>query len=108
MSTQQLRAGHGTLAHAAALVAEARSDLDQQAAGLQSRVLAAQGRWQGAGGSAFFAVQQAWTQKQTVILSALDDFEAALRGTQTRNEAADEAAMALQNAHLHRLDGVRR
>jgi WXG100 family type VII secretion target len=108
MSTHEMRAGHGTLATAAGFVADAKADLDHQAAALASRLAAAQGRWQGAGGSAFFAVQQTWNDKQRTILAALEEFQSALRGTQARNEASDESASALQNAHLHRLDGIRR
>ena len=108
MTTHLMRAGHGTLGTAAGLVAQAQADLEHQAAGLQQRLLAAQSRWQGAGGAAFAAVGQTWNDKQRTILAALDDFNTALLATESRNQASDDAAMALQNAHLHRLDGIRR
>ena len=107
MNQQELRAGAGTLPRAARMVAEARGDLDHLAATVSAQVLAARGRWQGAGGAAFFAVQEAWSHKQHVLVSALADFEAGLLGTERRTEASDDEARTAQHALLQRLDGVR-
>ena len=82
MSTNQMWAGEGSLGRAASMVAEARVDFDRLAAVLTAEIAGHQSRWQGSGGSAFFAVQQAWTDKQRTIVAALNGFEQALLGTQ--------------------------
>ncbi|WP_372736904.1 WXG100 family type VII secretion target [Nocardioides sp.] len=108
MTNNQMMAGEGTLARAAEMVAAAKIDLDQLSNNLSSRLLSAQSQWQGAGGSAFFTLHQAWNQKQRSILAALHEFESGLRRTQQHNLATDDAAQAAQRTVLHRLDGVRR
>lgn len=106
MNANEMLAGEGTLARAAGMVADAKVEFDQLSAGLSDRIMGAQGRWQGAGGSAFFGLHQAWTDKQKVIVAALNEFEANLRGTQSANLATDDNAMSAQNANLHRLGGI--
>ncbi len=58
-----------------------------------------------AGGSAFFALQQAWTEKQKVITNALNDFEASLTSTERDNVNTDEAQSANYNRTAGRLGG---
>jgi WXG100 family type VII secretion target len=90
--------GEHTLSRAAGLVADARSDLDGLNRRLDGQVAGLQGRWTGAGGSAFFALHRAWTERQASIAATLDAFEASLRSTERDNLATDDA----QSAHYHR------
>lgn len=99
----QMGLGAGTLSRAADLVAQARLDLDGVSSRLEGQVTSVAGRWVGAGGNAFQALHAAWTDRQRMVTRALDDFEAALRGTEGDFLAADDAASAAHAALHHRL-----
>jgi len=103
MSVHEMGQGEGTLSRASALVAEARVDFDRLARDLDGRIAGLQGRWVGAGGAAFFQLHRTWTEKQQVIVSALDDFEASLLGTERDNRSTDEAQMSSYRRNLARL-----
>ena len=94
MSEAEMGQGEGTLTRAAGLVAGARGDFDQISARLAGQIEALRSGWAGAGGQAFFALHQAWTEKQRAIVSALDEFEAALTRTERDNLATDDAQSA--------------
>ena len=94
MSAPEMGQDEGTLGKGAGLVAVARVDLDRISSRLDGQIQALRGRWQGAGGTAFFALHQAWTEKQRTIVSALDSFEMALTGTERDNVATDQAQSA--------------
>ncbi len=81
--------GEGTLTKAAGLVATAKQDFDSLSGNLSGQIAGMQGKWAGAGGSAFFALHQAWTEKQKVITNALNDFEASLTSTEKDNMNTD-------------------
>lgn len=89
-SAQVMGQGQGALSRAAGLVADARHDLDRLNTELVSHVDAARSRWTGQGGSAFTALGLAWSERQRVIVRALDGFEAALRATEHDNLTTDE------------------
>ncbi len=74
--------GEKTLTKAAGLVADAKRDFDGLARQLDDQISALKGKWVGQGGAAFFTLHQAWTEKQNTIVSALNEFEASLVGTQ--------------------------
>jgi len=93
--------GERTLTRAAGLVAEARTDLDGLSRRLDGQIAGLQGRWAGAGATAFFALHRVWTERQHVITRALDDFESALVSTERDNLATDDA----QSATYHRTAG---
>lgn len=93
--------GEGTLTRAASLVSEARSDFNGFAARLDGQIAAVQGRWGGQGAQAFFLLHQAWTEKQKVIVDALDEFAASLTTTERDNVSTDET----QGASYARLNG---
>lgn len=90
--------GEHTLSRAAGMVADAQHDLDGLSRRLDAQVAGLQGGWSGAGGTAFFALHQAWTERQSAITSALAGLEAGLRSTERDNVATDQD----QSAHYHR------
>lgn len=106
MPANQMRAGEGTLVQASSLVSDAKVDFDRLSANLTEQILAAQSRWQGEGGKAFFGLQQAWSDKQRIIVSALERFQSELTGTQTVFTGADHGAQAGANANINRLGAV--
>jgi uncharacterized protein YukE len=95
--------GERTLSRAASLVADAKADFDSLSRALEGQILGAQGKWAGQGGSAFFALHEAWTQKQSVITSALNEFEASLTSTERDNMSTDETQSATYNRYSSRL-----
>jgi WXG100 family type VII secretion target len=93
--------GAQTLTRAAGLVADARADFDGLSRRLDAQIAGLQGRWAGAGATAFFALHTAWADRQHVITRALDDFEASLISTERDNVVTDDA----QSATYHRTAG---
>lgn len=93
--------GERTLTRAAGLVADARADFDTLSKSLEQQILAQQGKWVGAGGAAFFTLHQAWTDRQRVITSALNEFEASLTSTERDNMSTDET----QSSNYNRVAG---
>jgi WXG100 family type VII secretion target len=93
-STPEIGQGEGTLTRAAGLVAAARGDFDRISTRLETQINGLRGRWAGAGGQAFFTLHQAWTEKQRVIVRALDELEASLTRTERDNIATDQAQSA--------------
>ena len=93
--------GEGTLTRAAGLVSEAKQDFDAMSKALEGQIAGLQGKWAGAGGSAFFQLHQAWTEKQRIITNALNEFEASLTSTEKDNVNTDES----QSANYSRVAG---
>lgn len=93
--------GEHTLTRAAGLVAEAKQDFDSMSKVLEGQIAGLQGKWAGAGGTAFFALHQAWSDKQRVITSALNEFEASLTSTEKDNTSTDQD----QSANYSRVAG---
>ena len=93
--------GERTLTRAAGLVADAKADFDALSKSLEQQILAQQGKWVGAGGSAFFTLHQAWTDKQRIITNALNEFEASLTSTERDNMSTDET----QSSNYNRVAG---
>jgi WXG100 family type VII secretion target len=90
MTNQEFGQGEGTLTRAAGLVTDARGDFDKIAGKLTNQIAAVQSKWGGSGAAAFFALNQAWTEKQQVIVSALDEFSNSLGVTERDNVSTDE------------------
>jgi ESAT-6 family protein len=86
--------GSGALSTAAGMVAAARGDLDRLTGELGHHLDAARGQWSGQGGAAFTALGLAWTERQRVIVGALDGFETALRSTERDNTTTDDLQAA--------------
>ena len=91
MSTQEFGQGEGTLTRAAGMVTDARADFDRIAAKLTDQIAGVQGKWGGAGAQAFFTLHQAWSEKQKVIVTALDEFSTSLDVTEKDNVSTDES-----------------
>ncbi|QZY29331.1 WXG100 family type VII secretion target [Nocardioides coralli] len=105
MSSNEMGMGEGTLTKAAGLVAEAKQDFDRLSGKLEGQIAALQGKWAGAGGQAFFTLHRAWTEKQKVIVSALNEFEGALVGTEKDAMGTDDAQATNYSRNLNRLGG---
>ena len=97
--------GVGTLGRGADLVEGARHDFDRMSADLDHELDLLRSRWQGSGGSAFFAVKEAWTDRQGVVVAALDGLATALRGTERDVLATDDTQAAGFHQDLGRLGG---
>jgi len=106
MTSNEMAAGDRVLSRAAAMVATARVDLTRDAANLEARINGLRGRWQGAGGQAFFALHRAWSEKQRVIVAALEGFEHSLRATEYDNVRTDETQQSNQLNLATRLESI--
>jgi len=95
--------GERTLTRAAGLVADARQDFEGLSRALEGQIAGLQGKWAGAGGTAFFSLHQAWTEKQRVITNALNEFEASLTSTERDNMSTDETQSSAYNRFAGRL-----
>lgn len=93
--------GQGTLTKAAAMVAEARGDFTTISNKLGGQISGVQSSWGGQGATAFFALHQAWTEKQKTIVDALDEFSNSLTSTEKDNTNTDDT----QNASYTKLTG---
>ncbi|GAB3790622.1 WXG100 family type VII secretion target [Nocardioides ungokensis] len=93
-SAPEMGQGERTLSRAAGMVAEAKQDFDGFSRRLDGQIAGLRGAWCGAGGTAFFALHQAWTERQRVITGALDEFEASLRSTERDNTHTDQTQAA--------------
>ena len=82
MAANEMGMGEGTLSKAAGMVSTAKQDFNRLSGDLEGQIADLKGKWAGAGGQAFFILHQAWTDKQKLVVSALDEFEASLRGTE--------------------------
>lgn len=87
----QMGQGQGALSSAAALVTDAKHDFDRLDRLLIDHIDSARAQWAGHGGSAFVALGRAWSEKQRVIVGALDGFAASLRDVERDNSATDDA-----------------
>jgi WXG100 family type VII secretion target len=104
---QEMKAGSNTLQRAAGMVVDAKGDFDKLSGNLSGQLSSMSAKWVGQGGSAFQALQTAWTEKQGKIVRALDDFEAALTQTQRDNISTDDTQHGNMNKLTGRLDGIK-
>jgi len=94
---------YGALSRAAALVGEARSDLDGLDGRVTAQLAAAGARWTGHGGAAFQSLGRAWSERQRSIVGALATFEQSLLSTERDNTATDHAQATGLARTQHRL-----
>lgn len=97
--------GERTLTRAAGLVGQAKQDFDALSKALDGQIAGLQGKWAGAGGTAFFTLHQAWTEKQAVITKALNEFVSSLTSTERDNFNTDDTQSANYNRFAGRLGG---
>jgi WXG100 family type VII secretion target len=102
----QTSAADQALTRAAGMVATAKVDFDRRAASLDDQIVGMTARWQGSGGLAFQNLQQAWQEKQTTIMRALNDFEQSLVSTDRDFTSTDDTQAQTSTANLGRLDGI--
>lgn len=107
-NTDDYGQGERTLSQAATLVSAAKVDFDRLSGTLEDNIAALRGKWAGAGGQAFFVLHQAWTEKQKVIVSALNEFETSLQTTERDNISTDDTQSSNYHRVSGRLDGVSR
>ena len=93
--------GEKTLSRAAGMVADAKTDFDGMSRRLDGQIAGLRGKWAGAGGTAFFALHQAWNEKQRVITNALNEFQASLTSTEKDNVNTDQT----QSSNYSRVAG---
>jgi len=103
MATNEMGMGEGTLGKAAQLVSGAKQDFDRLSGELEGQIGDLRGKWAGSGGQAFFVLHQAWTEKQKVIVKALNDFETSLLGTQKDVSSTDDTQASNFNNFQNRL-----
>lgn len=102
-SATEMGQGEKTLSQAAGMVADAKSDFDSFSKTLDGQIAGLRTKWAGAGAQAFFILHQAWTEKQAVILSALNEFEASLLSTEKDNVNTDDTQSSNYNRYAGRL-----
>lgn len=95
--------GDGTLGRAAAMVTQAKADFLTTSTQLSGRIQGMQSQFQGQGGSSFFLLHQAWTERQRTIVEALDRFAESLVATERDNLATDEAQSTVMRSLAGRL-----
>jgi uncharacterized protein YukE len=81
---------YGALSHAAALVREARGDLDRLDQRVALHLATAESSWSGRGAAALQTLGRAWSERQRTIVGALDLFEHSLRSTERDNTLTDD------------------
>ena len=104
--TTPYMAGSGTLVRAAGMVNTAHDDFNRLSATLSDQLSNLTAQWQGQGGTAFFNLQTAWTEKQRTIVAALLEFERALQGTDRINVSNDEEVGSAGNTLTGRLGEI--
>ena len=97
--------GERTLTRAAGLVAEAKQDFDGLSKALDGQIAGIQGKWAGAGGTAFLVAPPGLDREAAVITNALNEFEASLTSTEKDNLNTDEAQSSNYNRFSGRLGG---
>lgn len=83
----------------AALVSDARADLEQQLSALRGKLAGIGSQWLGGGSTAFQALMVRWDDDARRIVTALNGFEANLRSSEQTYSASDEA-QSTSYAHL--------
>lgn len=92
MTVSTLKAGAGTLAHAAKMTGDAHDDFHAMAARLSSRLELHLAGWQGAGSTAFQQLHASWHEHHTRIAALLTELEAVFVRTEAGFDETDAAA----------------
>lgn len=78
------------LVRGAQMVVDAKSDLDGQLSSLRGKLGSIGSQWVGSGSAAFQQVMSRWDEDSRRLLTALDEFEANLRSSESTYNVADE------------------
>ena len=99
-STREMGQGAGALSRGAAMVDEARHDLDVLERQLAAHLAEAASAWGGQGSVAFQALGRAWSTRQRTIVAALSGFAVSLRSSERDNTTTDHArSTAFERTH---------
>jgi len=101
--SREMGQGAGALSSGAALVDEARCDLEVLERQLTVRLAEATSAWGGDGSAAFQTLGRAWSTRQHTIVSALLGFAESLRSTERDNTTTDLAQSTAFGRTLRRL-----
>lgn len=102
-----IQQGNATLVKAAGLVTQAEQDLRRLSRNLNDEINGLQGRWNGAGGQAFFQLHNAWQEKHALIVAALNKFSDSLVETDKDNKNTDQRAGDGMTQLMNKLGDVR-
>lgn len=92
MVAQNLKAGAGTLAHAAKMTGEAHDDFNAMAKQLSGKIEGNIAGWQGAGSQAFQQLHQAWQEHHQKISQLLQELQTVFTKTDASFDDTDTAA----------------
>ncbi|MFV0427163.1 MAG: WXG100 family type VII secretion target [Beutenbergiaceae bacterium] len=96
-------AGEGSIDRGAGMVEAARAEMTSELSVLRGRLQAVGTSWQGSARVAFDRLMLRWDDDATKLISALDEFEAQLRGTQASITSSDDAAQGAMTQLMGRL-----
>jgi WXG100 family type VII secretion target len=103
MADNGMELGEGTLTRIAGIVSDHRDRFTNESKMLDGRILERQNAWLGAGGGSFFNLHQAWMEKTTKIVQALNEFEAAIRSSEKDAMTTDQDQAASFGTNLSAL-----
>lgn len=106
MSNVEFGHAEGALKQIAERVVQAKEEFKKHSDTLDGQIQALKGKWEGQGGQAFMILHQAWTEKHTVVTTALDKFHASLTETEKDNVAVDQAAGSGMNSLINKLGQI--
>lgn len=86
------RTEEGQIQKGAGTVAIARGELDNLTKQLRSEVASNAASWQGTAAVAFTKLMTRWDESSHLLITALDEFEANLRGTDKNYNVIEEEA----------------
>lgn len=98
--------GAGALKQIGGEVTSGKEDFRALSHQLSGKINEKTQQWQGAGGTAFFNLHQQWQDKNTKILAALDEFDAALRKTDSDTTSTDQGQSQSMGTNLGALDAI--
>lgn len=91
------------LVRGAQLVTDAKGELEGQLSGLRGKLSSIGSQWVGAGSAAFQQVMTRWDEDTRRILTALSEFEANLRSSESTYNTTDESQSSTFNQFTSRL-----
>lgn len=106
MAGNNMELGEATLKQIGNEVTTGRDAFEALAKQLSGKITEKTPQWQGAGGTAFFNLHNAWQEKHTKIVRALNEFEASLQKTDSDTKGTDQGQSQSMGTNLSALDAV--